>query len=495
MRRTRASRRDWRRRRNRARLATALVPGAGRWSDGARTGATVSVVVVVVGLVGATAMVLRPGRLLELLSRPTTLTVVAILNAAVLAGRLLELRSVERRARASRPGGAPATSGRRRAAARGRSRDTVAVGLVVAVIAAPHLGVGAGTEYLRRTLDGLFVAPSVGDPADAAGRPAPLGAAGLGTGVALEPPERTDAGPAAIEPDDGTLDVLLIGLDAGAGRTGARNDANLVVSVDPNTARAALIGVPRNLVHVPLPGSPFACRCFPRPLFALYEHGWATEPRAVEGADPGAERVRDAVGALLGRRIDQYVVGDMSAFVELVDAVGGVEVDLTGRVVDDKSHPDDPGGRITVDLEPGRHRLDGSTALAYVRSRRDSDDYRRMERQRCVVGSALPTAAGLSPLGVVRALEAVRGRLTTDIAREALPALLRLARQVDRDDIVSLGVEPPRFIDGRRDGYPVPDVPSVRRAVERLHEEQPRDRGGRLDDGDAEATRRPPPCR
>ena len=164
---------------------------------------------------------------------------------------------------------------------------------------------------------------------------------------------------------------------------------------EPRTADVTVIGFPRNLVHLPLPSSEDGCRCYRPPLYSLYEHGLANPPSSVPPS-PGAKAVREVAATLLDRTIEWYFVTDLADFQHLVDAVGGIEVSEEAR--GSWADPVDLSERIEVDIEPGQHLLDGSAALAYARVRADSDDYRRMPRQRCLVSSASKTqTSGTGP--------------------------------------------------------------------------------------------------
>jgi polyisoprenyl-teichoic acid--peptidoglycan teichoic acid transferase len=269
------------------------------------------------------------------------------------------------------------------------------------------------------------------------------------------------------------VSVLLLGGDAGPGRVGLRTDTMIVASVHRGSGAVALFGLPRNLVRVPLPDGPaaaFACRCFPQPLNALY--GWARAHPALfpGGRDPGATALMGAAGTLLGVPIDHYALVDLYGFVDVIDALGGVTLDVTERVYDRRS-PTTPGRPWrSFDIRPGRQHLDGPAALAYARSRHATSDYDRMRRQRCLL-SAL--AGQASPATMLRALPGLVPKLqrsvSTDIPMRELPALAGLVGKIRRDRMVTVGLTPPRFALARDPaGYPIVDAPAVRAAVSQM---------------------------
>lgn len=445
-----------------AAAATGLVPGVNAWLAGRRRLATV-VGIGTACLLGLAALVVhRAGGLLHTIVSPTSMAALAALNLAVLGLRLTELRQLHRSRGPHVLQASPRPPRRRRDRRHSHKVQRIAAALTAAVVILPHLAVTLQLETVRRTVVETFPLPAAAETAPTP-EPVPVTYHGEEPRGTPEPGEPT---PELPDTADGTIDILLIGLDAGAGRTGARNDANLVVSIDPDTAEVTLIGIPRNLVQIPLPSSEDDCRCYRRPLYSLYEYGHAHPDRYPSAADAGAEAVREAASALLGRAIEWYLVADLAAFQHLVDAVGGIEIDVSEEVRGSWQGPVDLSERIEVDIAPGRHLLDGSAALAYARTRADSDDYRRMARQRCLLAGASETAQDVSAAEAIHLLATTRGELASDIPRTMLPALVDLANEVERERITSIGLVPPDFISGRVDGYPIPDVGKIRQILD-----------------------------
>lgn len=383
------------------------------------------------------------------------------LNLVLLGLRLLDLwcavRRIERRD--------PERRGRRRRCRRVTPTTRRLALAVAGTISLAHAAVAAELELARSTLIDVF--PTASRPVEAPGAPVEASRTNRVPTPAREPLDSqvSAARGGALAPPDGSFDILMVGLDAGAGRQGARNDANMVVRVDPATAEVLLVGVPRNLVQLPMPSTGDACGCFRSPLYALYGHGLDHADHWPGELDAGAAAVRDSLEPLLGMTIEGYVVADMGAFVDLVNAVGGVEVVFTGGLVDDKSDPFEPGRRIHLDVDPGLHHLDGSQALTLARSRRTDDDYARMQRQRCLVHALSAPASDLGPADVLRLSRSVRGRLVSDIPRADLAELITLVQRVQRDAIASLGLVPPAFTHGYDQGYPLADVDRMQAAM------------------------------
>ena len=188
---------------------------------------------------------------------------------------------------------------------------------------------------------------------------------------------------------DGRYNILLLGSDAGRDRFGVRPDSISVMSINANTGALVNIGIPRNLQHAPIPAD--------SPLREFYGESWddlinaaykdVTDnhkdayPNAVKnGSTPGLEATRELVEGVTGLKIHSYVMVNMSGFKQLVDALGGLTVDVKERLPIGGQR-DDASDAIAW-IETGVQRLDGYHALWYARSRHGTSDYSRMARQR-----------------------------------------------------------------------------------------------------------------
>ncbi|MGL5864918.1 MAG: LCP family protein [Dermatophilaceae bacterium] len=252
----------------------------------------------------------------------------------------------------------------------------------------------------------------------------------------------------ALEAVDGRYTILLLGGDSGAGRLGTRPDSIQLASIDADTGRAVLFGFSRETENIVFrPGSvmaglmPEGWTCGDDCLLnGLYT--WAREhadqfPAGTD--DPGVLATVEAVEALSGVDVQYHVLVDLTGFSGLVDAVGGLTVNVQRRTPMG-------GGSSAVSgyLEPGVQTLDGPRALWYARSREGSTNYERMARQRCVVTALLgqldPPTLVLRLGGI---LDAASGVVRTDIPRSALPALGDLAVKTKAERITAVNFVPP----------------------------------------------------
>jgi LCP family protein required for cell wall assembly len=252
--------------------------------------------------------------------------------------------------------------------------------------------------------------------------------------------------------------ILLLGGDAGPGRSGLRTDSMILVSVHRPTGRAALISVPRNLEHLLFPPE--------TPLAQRYPHGFddianAVYPRvsnneqlrraySIGELTPGAVAISQGIGYSLDVTIDDYVLIDMQGFLEIVDALGGVMVDVPKAVptpgnVRGAAHPLPPV------IQAGVQFMDGTTALAYVRSRKADTDYRRSERQRLVLGSLARQVSLSEALAGYSTVTSVLGeRLRTSLSTDEFTNLLALLGG-ETAIVESMGLVPPLVNPSRPD--------------------------------------------
>jgi LCP family protein required for cell wall assembly len=241
------------------------------------------------------------------------------------------------------------------------------------------------------------------------------------------------------------VNVLLLGGDAGKGREGVRTDSMTLASVDTKTGETVLISLPRNLQKVQFePGTTMAERFqngFDDMLNAVYRYG-EDNPDVVPGAQhSGGELMKQTFTHVLGVQVDYFVLVNLDGFKGIVDALGGVEINVQERIP--------VGGQTTTDgdvvvppsrwIEPGLKELDGEDALWYGRSRLYSDDYTRMARQRCLLGAIARQADPLTVLTRFQQLaSATKEVVLTDIPQQALSPLTQLAMKGKNAKITSL---------------------------------------------------------
>jgi LCP family protein required for cell wall assembly len=461
-----------------------LVPGTGQLYAGRlRRGITMLAVTLVVAAAVLAVWLQGSIFVLRLVVQPDVLLALLVANALFFVFHVHCVVDAYRGAR--RPSFPP------RATRSGLIGHAALVAALLALTVAPHL-VAAYYDYRSYDLlTSVFADEEPESPLLAAAiQPEPTPPAEVTPSPAVDPaagpeaPAGADEPPPPTEPADdrstwherGRVTFLLVGGDAGPGRSGLRTDTMMVLSVDPSTERAALFGVPRNLADVPLPRTAHTdLDVFPDILNALW--GYATaNPELFPGSRvPGATALKETIGGVLGLRIDYYAAVDLRGFVEVIDALGGVTVNVQKYVYDAGVSPpyeDEPW--IVVDLEPGRHHMDGRLALGYARTRWATSDYDRMRRQRCILGALEQQA---SPARILRSFpklaSVVKRFMLTDVPIKELPDLIELLTRLSTAKTVAVSFAPSDFAAGWRDGYPIPDVELIRQTVKQALKREP----------------------
>lgn len=259
--------------------------------------------------------------------------------------------------------------------------------------------------------------------------------------------------------DKGRYNVLLMGGDSGKGRIGVRPDSMTVASIDANTGRTVLIGLPRNMAKVPFPeGSVMhkqfpdgfqwencAANCFLNGLYT-YAHDHKNLFPGIK--DPGAFVTRQAIEQITGLKINYHVLIDIAGFQHLIDAVGGINLDVGKKV---------PIGGIGAPIkgyiQPGKNQhMDGYHATWFARSRAGATDYERMTRQKCVMNAML---AQLEPAKVLTKFQGIakasKQVVNTDIPASQLGTFVDLALKSKKLKVSSFSAVPPLIHTGDPD--------------------------------------------
>lgn len=202
--------------------------------------------------------------------------------------------------------------------------------------------------------------------------------------------------------DKPRINVFLIGRDNGENRTGTRPDTMLVASIDTQSGESTLISVPRNLTYPIFPEDSELAQMFPDGFNAFGEESlinsvwsWAEDnPESVgdpHGLETGMWATMQAVEGSLGINLDYWASVDMQGFRDLVNAMGGVKIDVERPIPMGGGQNQHTGAknRIFGWIDPGEQTLTGMQALWYVRSRDGSDNYDRMCRQQRMLKTTL----------------------------------------------------------------------------------------------------------
>lgn len=259
--------------------------------------------------------------------------------------------------------------------------------------------------------------------------------------------------------EKGRYNVLLLGGDSGANRVGVRPDSITLASIDADTGRAVLIGLPRNLAKVPFPAGTAMAKQFPHGfqwdncaanclLNGVYTYAMANKQLFPGVKDPGLLATRQAVEGITGLKVNYHVLIDIAGFQNLLDAVGGITLDVGKKVPIGGI-----GSPIKGYIQPGKNKhLDGYHAVWFARSRAGATDYERMTRQKCVMTAMLNQ---LSPQKVLTKFQGIASAskqvVQTDIPSGDLGTFTDLALDSKKLPVSSFSPVPPLIRTGDPD--------------------------------------------
>ena len=280
---------------------------------------------------------------------------------------------------------------------------------------------------------------------------------------------RTATAPRGISEEDPWagrehVSILLLGGDGSVSREGVRTDSVMLLVMNTRTGRSVVFSLPRNMMYAQFPED--------SPLHDVFPDGFTSDGdpssgmlNAVYGLLParypgilgdsdneGADALKQAIAGSLGIDVDYYVLVNLLGFQQVVDAMGGVTVNVNEPVaINGNTDLRDPAHRLhRARARPAPRRLPRPVVQP---GRWGSDDYERMLRQRCMVGALIDAA---DPVTLVRRYldlaQAGKEIVRTDIPRSVLPALVNLGLRVKEHRVRSVAfVSSDRFFSGDPD--------------------------------------------
>jgi LCP family protein required for cell wall assembly len=223
------------------------------------------------------------------------------------------------------------------------------------------------------------------------------------------------------------VNVLLLGGDSRGLKKNEvpRSDTIMVASIDPVTKKAVLLSILRD-TYVKIPG---------------YGDDRINSALALGGPELAMKTVSD----LLGIPIQYYVYTDFKGFIALVDAIGGIEIEVEKNM---KYSDSEDGHEYDINLKKGLQHMDGKTALQYVRFRHDAlSDFARTERQRKfiqAVAQKMQTTSSL--LKLPRILSSIDPYIETNLTTTDMLKLGSLAYEAKAEGIVGEQIPPSHLL-------------------------------------------------
>ncbi len=255
----------------------------------------------------------------------------------------------------------------------------------------------------------------------------------------------------------GRVNVLLLGY-GGVGHEGALlTDSIMVLSVDQQTKKAAMISVPRDIwVKIPYLGSQSGGFFKLNVAYAIGadDEAFPSKSSDYKGAAGGGNLAEAVVGGILGMKIDYWVGVDFHAFRSVVDALGGVDVDVEKTFTDyyypRNDDPDIDASWMTVHFDAGVQHMNGERAIQYARSRHsleDGTDFGRSRRQQRLLLAIKDKA--LSPQGVTKVfglMDALSTDFKTNMNIGQIRALADMAKSVDAGNIERVSIDNTNYL-------------------------------------------------
>ena len=227
--------------------------------------------------------------------------------------------------------------------------------------------------------------------------------------------------PGAVVPDwptDRPFSALILGIDRRGDDPSGRTDTMIWLRVDPETATAVAVSVPRDIC---------VSNCVSEPV----------RINAVKDLN-GPDGLKLEVAQLLDQPVDYYLAVEFPGFVELVDFFGGIDIYVEKPIRDRNFPAPDDSQYEHFFLDQGLHHLDGATALKYVRTRYQDGDFGRVQRQQQFLRAVREQF--VTPSLLING-PALAGRLAatfeTDFPLLSLPSLTKLVLAVDPNNITS----------------------------------------------------------
>lgn len=243
----------------------------------------------------------------------------------------------------------------------------------------------------------------------------------------------------------GKKNIVVMGCDIREGDRG-RSDTLFVVMMEPGNKGASLLSIPRD-TRVKIDG-----------------HGWDKINAAF--AYGGHQLTRDTTQQLLGIKLDNYVVIDFQGFKDLVDVIGGVDINVEKRM-----YYYDPYADFQIDLRPGVQHLDGKTAMQYVRYRDEEGDIGRIRRQQKFIMAVYKQITSKNIITRIPGVtKQIMSMIKTDLSVTEMAELGKALHDMMGKDGLKMAMVPgtPRYIDGV--SYWIPDIPKMREQMARMQD-------------------------
>jgi len=227
----------------------------------------------------------------------------------------------------------------------------------------------------------------------------------------------------------GNINVLLVGVGGAEHEGPDLTDSVILASFNPNKNTLALFSLPRDL-YVKIPGDG------ENRINKVYEYG-----KGVFNSQEGLKLLMRIMEKITGVKIPYYTKIDFEGLVGVVDALGGIEINVPKTLIDYQYPQNDLSGYTTFKVEAGWQHFDGKTALKYARSRHSTSDFDRGSRQHQLIQAikeqALQKKYLTNPVFLRELYLAFRTNVETNVTLNELIRCAYLMRKISQANIVS----------------------------------------------------------
>ena len=236
--------------------------------------------------------------------------------------------------------------------------------------------------------------------------------------------------------------VMLMGVDEREGDVG-RSDTLMIATLDAKKHKAAILSVPRD-TRVKIKGHGFD------KINAAYAYG-------------GHKLTKSTVEDLLGAEMEHYVIINVNAFTKIIDAIGGIDINVEKRMY--YEDPWDDNGGLVINLYPGQQHMDGKTAITYVRYRDEEGDIGRITRQQKFMKAVMDK---LTSPSIIPRIPAIIGQvvdsINTDLSVKQMIEFMAALKEAQSNGLqTEMLPGRPMYIGGV--SYWIPDLSKLRATV------------------------------
>lgn len=237
----------------------------------------------------------------------------------------------------------------------------------------------------------------------------------------------------------GKINIMVMGVDSRQDDVG-RSDTLFIATVDTKTKNVSVLSIPRD-TRVKIPG-----------------HGYEKINHAY--AYGGRKLSQEVVEDLLGVPIDYYVKINTKAFERIIDAIGGIDINVEKRMY--YEDPYDDNGGLVIDIRSGEQHMDGAKAIQYVRFRDEEGDIGRIGRQQRFLAAVLTKLASPSIIPKIPSIiQEINSAIETNLSMSQMISIAGMVKEANEKGLTADMVPgKPAYIDDI--SYWLPDVVALR---------------------------------